>query len=41
MSGRSLKGMLTGSTKSEEVTDCYLADLAKKHGLKLATFDTR
>ena len=24
---------------SEEVTDFYLADLAAKHGLKLATFD--
>ena len=26
---------------SEEVTDHYLADLAVKHGLKLATFDER
>lgn len=26
--------------KSDEVTDRYLADLAQKHGLKLATFDT-
>jgi uncharacterized protein len=26
--------------KSDQVTDCYLADLAAKHGLKLATFDT-
>lgn len=26
--------------KSQEVTDCYLADLAAKHGLKLATLDT-
>lgn len=26
--------------KSEEVTDSYLADLAVKHGLKLATLDT-
>lgn len=25
---------------SEQVTDHYLADLASKHGLKLATFDT-
>jgi uncharacterized protein len=25
---------------SDEVTDHYLADLAAKHGLKLATFDT-
>jgi toxin-antitoxin system PIN domain toxin len=25
--------------KSEEVTDVYLADLAAKHGAKLATFD--
>jgi len=24
---------------SEQVTDCYLADLAAKHGMKLATFD--
>ena len=24
---------------SEQVTDYYLADLAAKHGLKLATFD--
>ncbi len=26
--------------KSEEMTDCYLADLAEKHGLKLGTLDT-
>ncbi|HYG33984.1 MAG TPA: hypothetical protein VEC99_04325, partial [Clostridia bacterium] len=26
--------------KSEVVTDFYLADLAAKHGLRLATFDT-
>lgn len=26
---------------SEEVTDLYLADLAQKHGMKLATFDER
>jgi uncharacterized protein len=26
---------------SDEVTDHYLADLAVKHGLKLATFDAR
>jgi predicted nucleic acid-binding protein len=26
--------------KSDAVTDFYLADLAAKHGLKLATFDT-
>ena len=25
--------------KSDQVTDCYLADLASKHGLKLATLD--
>lgn len=25
--------------KSEQVTDIYLADLAAKHGMKLATFD--
>lgn len=25
---------------SEQVTDSYLSDLASKHGLKLATFDT-
>ena len=24
---------------SEDVTDCYLADLAARHGIKLATFD--
>lgn len=27
--------------KSSQVTDYYLAGLAQKHGLKLATFDTR
>jgi toxin-antitoxin system PIN domain toxin len=27
------------ANKSDQVTDCYLADLASKHGLKLATFD--
>lgn len=27
------------ATISDQVTDCYLADLAQKHGLKLATFD--
>jgi predicted nucleic acid-binding protein len=26
---------------SEQVTDLYLADLAARHGLKLATFDER
>ena len=26
---------------SEQVTDCYLADLAAKHGMKLATFDEK
>ena len=26
---------------SDEVTDFYLADLAGRHGLKLATFDDR
>jgi hypothetical protein len=31
---------LDSNTKtSEEVTDLYLADLAQKHGMKLATFD--
>jgi len=25
--------------KSVQVTDCYLADLASKHGMRLATFD--
>ena len=25
--------------RSEQVTDCYLADLAARHALKLATFD--
>ena len=27
-------------TKSDDVTDHYLSDLASRHGLKLATFDT-
>jgi toxin-antitoxin system PIN domain toxin len=27
--------------KSDEVTDCYLAALAQKHGCKLATLDAR
>ncbi|HZV35076.1 MAG TPA: PIN domain-containing protein [Verrucomicrobiae bacterium] len=28
-----------GADKAEEITDHYLADLAGKHGFKLATFD--
>ncbi len=28
-------------TKSDEVTDCYLAELAARHGMKFATLDER
>lgn len=28
-------------TKSDEVTDCYLAELAARHGMKFATLDGR
>jgi toxin-antitoxin system PIN domain toxin len=34
-----LPALESHSRSSEEVTDHYLADLAAKHGLKLATFD--
>lgn len=34
-----LRAMDSKPDKSDQVTDRYLADLAEKHGLKLATFD--
>ena len=34
-----LNPLLSHPKKSEEVTDFYLADLAVKHGARLATFD--
>jgi predicted nucleic acid-binding protein len=34
-----LRTMDSKAESSEEVTDHYLADLAQKHGLKLATLD--
>lgn len=34
-----LPALGSGPKTSEQVTDHYLADLAAKHGLKLATFD--
>jgi len=36
-----LPGLHSNATDSETVTDSYLADLAEKHGMKLATLDTR
>jgi predicted nucleic acid-binding protein len=36
-----LPALESSPQKSSEVTDHYLAGLAQKHGLKLATFDTR
>ncbi|HEY3913215.1 MAG TPA: TA system VapC family ribonuclease toxin [Verrucomicrobiae bacterium] len=35
-----LPALRSGAKKSEQVTDLYLAELAAKHGAKLATFDT-
>ena len=35
-----LPGLDSKADKSESVTDLYLADLAEKHGFKLATLDT-
>ncbi len=35
-----LPALQSHPTRSENVTDVYLADLAAKHGLKLATLDT-
>ena len=35
-----LPALRAGAKKSEHVTDMYLAELAAKHGAKLATFDT-
>src|SRR6266481_3268673 len=34
-----LPALVSKPKTSEDVTDFYLADLAKKHGMKLATFD--
>jgi predicted nucleic acid-binding protein len=34
-----LPALKSRPARSEEVTDCYLADLAAKHGLRLATLD--
>lgn len=35
-----LPALNSKASKPERVTDIYLADLAEKHGLKLATLDT-
>jgi len=37
--GDDLPALESHPAKSEQVTDHYLADLAKKHGFMLATFD--
>jgi toxin-antitoxin system PIN domain toxin len=34
-----LPALESHARKAEEVTDCYLATLAEKHGMKLATLD--
>ena len=34
-----LPALASNPLKSDEVTDCYLADLAARHDLKLATLD--
>jgi predicted nucleic acid-binding protein len=36
-----LPGLQSQATNSEVMTDCYLADLAARHGMKLATLDAR
>lgn len=36
-----LPAQRSNATKSEEVTDSYLADLAESHGFQLATLDAR
>jgi predicted nucleic acid-binding protein len=39
--GDDLPAVESHPRRSDEVTDHYLADLASKHGMMLATFDTR
>jgi predicted nucleic acid-binding protein len=36
-----LSGLRSQAANSETVTDCYLADLAASHAMKLATLDRR
>ena len=36
-----LPALASRPAKSDEVTDCYLATLAQKHGCRLATLDAR
>ena len=36
-----LSGLQSQAANSETVTDCYLADLAASHAMKLATMDSR
>jgi len=36
-----LEALKSSATRSEELTDRYLAELASTKGLKLATLDTR
>ena len=36
-----LPALESNAKKSDDVTDCYLADLAASHGFKLATLDGR
>jgi predicted nucleic acid-binding protein len=36
-----LPALESSPSKSDEVTDCYLAELAARHGMKLATLDGR
>ena|ERR1017187_9195471 len=36
-----LKALTSSAQNSEQVTDFYLAELADRHQMKLATFDTR
>ncbi|HTA29450.1 MAG TPA: PIN domain-containing protein [Candidatus Cybelea sp.] len=36
-----LPGLKSEAKNSDTVTDCYLAELAARHGMKLATLDTR
>lgn len=36
-----LPGLESNAKDSDTITDCYLADLAGQHGMRLATLDAR
>ena len=39
--GADLQALESLATESDSVTDCYLADLAQRHGMRMATLDAR